>query len=116
MSRQMRREDSGENSQVVQAPIVEVLNPSTYDNYAAGGSRSPFSDLWSRVLRIKITGRDGLEKLDLRIPVSHLCSSSYTNYLIPFILSKLARSGITGVLILTQFFLTGHKLAVESTK
>ncbi|KAI4369769.1 hypothetical protein MLD38_018177 [Melastoma candidum] len=72
ITRKMGQEDTSENSQVVQAPIVEVLNPSTYENYGAGGSRSPFSDLWSRVLRIKITGRDGLEKLDLRIPAGLL--------------------------------------------
>ncbi|XP_039055634.1 2,3-dimethylmalate lyase isoform X3 [Hibiscus syriacus] len=36
------------------------------------GSRDPFSGIWSRTLRIKITGRDGIEKLDIRVPVSLL--------------------------------------------
>nr|ACJ85717.1 unknown [Medicago truncatula]AFK36524.1 unknown [Medicago truncatula] len=36
------------------------------------GSRDPFSGIWSRTLRIKITGRDGVEKLDLRIPAGFL--------------------------------------------
>ncbi|XP_057960081.1 uncharacterized protein LOC131152287 isoform X2 [Malania oleifera] len=36
------------------------------------GSRDPFFGIWSRTLRIKITGGDGFEKLDIRIPVSHL--------------------------------------------
>ncbi|CAI8583506.1 unnamed protein product [Vicia faba] len=35
-------------------------------------SGSPFSGIWSRTLRIKITGRDGAEKLDLRIPAGFL--------------------------------------------
>ncbi|GAU16537.1 hypothetical protein TSUD_167680 [Trifolium subterraneum] len=35
-------------------------------------SRDPFSGIWSRTLRIKITGRDGIEKLDLRIPAGFL--------------------------------------------
>ncbi|XP_057436609.1 uncharacterized protein LOC130729015 isoform X2 [Lotus japonicus] len=35
-------------------------------------SRDPFSGIWSRTLRIKITGRDGYEKLDLRIPAGFL--------------------------------------------
>ncbi|XP_020219109.1 uncharacterized protein LOC109802239 isoform X2 [Cajanus cajan] len=35
-------------------------------------SRNPFSGIWSRTLRVKITGRDGFEKLDLRIPAGFL--------------------------------------------
>lgn len=54
-----------------QDPIVEVVTPDVYNNYGADGSRDPFSGIWSRTLRIKITGRDGFEKLDVRIPVSH---------------------------------------------
>ena len=57
-----------------QDPIVEVITPDMYNNYGADGSRDPFSQIWSRTLRIKITGRDGFEKLDVRIPVSHLSS------------------------------------------
>lgn len=62
--------DTGETSQSSQEPIVEVITPDVYNNYGADGSRDPFSRIWSRTLRIKITGRDGFEKLDLRIPVS----------------------------------------------
>ena len=47
-----------------------------YDNYGADGSRGPFNGIWSRTLRVKITGRDGLEKLDVRIPVSPYYPSS----------------------------------------
>ncbi|XP_039055642.1 2,3-dimethylmalate lyase isoform X4 [Hibiscus syriacus] len=36
------------------------------------GSRDPFSGIWSRTLRIKITGRDGIEKLDIRVPAGLL--------------------------------------------
>nr|QEI21540.1 phosphoenolpyruvate carboxylase [Zygophyllum xanthoxylum] len=35
-------------------------------------SRGPFSGIWSRTLRVKITGRDGFEKLDIRIPAGFL--------------------------------------------
>ncbi|XP_050256286.1 uncharacterized protein LOC126701896 isoform X3 [Quercus robur] len=55
-----------------QDPIVEVITPDVYDNYGADGSRDPFSQIWSRTLRIKITGRDGFEKLDVRIPAGFL--------------------------------------------
>lgn len=64
-----------QRGQSPQDPIVEVITPDVlYNNYGADGSRDPFSQIWSRTLRIKITGRDGFEKLDVRIPVSHLSS------------------------------------------
>ncbi|XP_030463561.1 uncharacterized protein LOC115683233 [Syzygium oleosum] len=68
---QKTQEDTEQRSQVFEAPIVEVMNP-TY--YGTESSRSPFSGPWSRNLRIKITGRDGLERLDLRIPAGLLDS------------------------------------------
>lgn len=46
-------------------PVVEVMIPEVVSNE----SRNPFSRIWSRSLRIKIIGRDGFEKLDVRIPV-----------------------------------------------
>lgn len=63
--------DTEERSQSSQEPIVEVITPDVYNNYGADSSRDPFSRIWSRTLRVKITGRDGFEKLDIRIPVSH---------------------------------------------
>ncbi|CAN1833437.1 2,3-dimethylmalate lyase [Linum perenne] len=36
------------------------------------GSRGPFSGIWSRTLRVKITGKDGFERLDVRIPAGFL--------------------------------------------
>ncbi|KAI6695887.1 hypothetical protein NL676_023597 [Syzygium grande] len=68
---QKTQEDTEQRSQVLEAPIVEVMNP-TY--YGTESSRSPFLGPWSRTLRIKITGRDGLERLDLRIPAGLLDS------------------------------------------
>ncbi|MQL71135.1 hypothetical protein Taro_003455 [Colocasia esculenta] len=54
-----------------QHPLVEVLpNSGSYD------SRGSFSGIWSRTLRIKITGRDGMEKLDVRIPAGFLDGAS----------------------------------------
>ncbi|KAK1295100.1 Petal death protein [Acorus calamus] len=48
-------------------PVVEVITPYVYDD-----SRSRSSGIWSRSLRVKITGRDGLEKLDMRVPAGFL--------------------------------------------
>ncbi|XP_023640632.1 uncharacterized protein LOC17889256 isoform X2 [Capsella rubella] len=48
-------------------PIVEVITPEVYNE-----PRNPFSRIWSRSLRIKIIGRDGFEKLDVRIPAGFL--------------------------------------------
>ncbi|KAM7489978.1 hypothetical protein LguiB_027462 [Lonicera macranthoides] len=53
-------------------PLVEVITPEVYNDFGAGGSRDPFSGIWSRKLRVKITGRDGYEKLDIRIPAGFL--------------------------------------------
>ncbi|PKI62345.1 hypothetical protein CRG98_017271 [Punica granatum] len=36
------------------------------------GSRDAFSGIWSRKLRVRITGRDGFERLDVRIPAGFL--------------------------------------------
>ncbi|AEC10220.1 unnamed protein product [Arabidopsis thaliana] len=47
--------------------IVEVITPEVYNE-----PRNPFSRIWSRSLRIKIIGRDGFEKLDVRIPAGFL--------------------------------------------
>lgn len=70
---QQRVQDYTEQrGQSPQDPIVEVITPDVYDNYGADGSRDPFSQIWSRTLRIKITGRDGFEKLDVRIPAGFL--------------------------------------------
>ncbi|XP_074583749.1 uncharacterized protein LOC141839816 isoform X2 [Curcuma longa] len=53
-------------------PVVEVVTPYVYDNYSSDDSRSHQSGILSRTLRLKITGRDGLEKLDVRIPAGFL--------------------------------------------
>ncbi|KAL0358457.1 UNVERIFIED_CONTAM: 2,3-dimethylmalate lyase, partial [Sesamum angustifolium] len=51
-----------------QDPVVEVVTPEIYGNYSTDGSRGPYSGIWSRKLRVRITGRDGFERLDVRIP------------------------------------------------
>ncbi|KAK8577799.1 hypothetical protein V6N13_028064 [Hibiscus sabdariffa] len=66
------RDDSEQRGQSPQDPVVEVITPDVYSNYRADGSRDPFSGIWSRTLRIKITGRDGIEKLDVRVPAGFL--------------------------------------------
>ncbi|OAY37615.1 2,3-dimethylmalate lyase isoform X2 [Manihot esculenta] len=65
-------DDTEQRNQSPQDPVVEVITPDVYNNYGADGSRDPFSRIWSRTLRIKITGRDGFEKLDVRIPAGFL--------------------------------------------
>ncbi|XP_045796402.1 2,3-dimethylmalate lyase isoform X1 [Trifolium pratense] len=69
---QREQVDTEQTSQTIKDPIVEVITPDLYNKYGADSSRDPFSGIWSRTLRIKITGRDGIEKLDLRIPAGFL--------------------------------------------
>ncbi|MCD7463460.1 hypothetical protein HAX54_050621 [Datura stramonium] len=60
--------DREQRSQIPENP-VEVLIPEVYDKFSAKGN---FSAAWSRKLRVKITGKDGFEKLDIRIPAGFL--------------------------------------------
>ncbi|KAK6146291.1 hypothetical protein DH2020_020160 [Rehmannia glutinosa] len=59
-------------NQSTEDPVVEVVTPEIYSNYVADGSSGPFSGIWSRKLRVRITGRDGFERLDVRIPAGFL--------------------------------------------
>ncbi|KAG0475945.1 hypothetical protein HPP92_012786 [Vanilla planifolia] len=52
-------------------PVVEVLSP-VYDRYKSGDSHGRSSGIWSRTLRLKVTGSNGIEKLDVRIPAGFL--------------------------------------------
>ncbi|KAI5653578.1 hypothetical protein M9H77_30765 [Catharanthus roseus] len=56
--------------QTVQDRGVEVFTPEVLDKYVADYSKGAFSGIWSRKLRVKITGGDGFEKLDIRIPLA----------------------------------------------
>lgn len=58
--------DPEKRNQRAQNPDVEVVTPELYS------SRGSFSNIWSRKLRVKITGRDGFERLDVRIPAGFL--------------------------------------------
>lgn len=58
--------DPEKRNQSAQNPDVEVVTPELYS------SRGSFSNIWSRKLRVKITGRDGFERLDVRIPAGFL--------------------------------------------
>lgn len=64
------KDDQGQKSGSVQEPAIEVFTPEVYDKNAAKDYNGPFSGIWSRKLRVKITGRDGFEKLDIQLPVS----------------------------------------------
>ncbi|KAF6173998.1 hypothetical protein GIB67_039949 [Kingdonia uniflora] len=61
---QRRSLDDGEEQELA----VKVVTPDVY--YGSDGPKGPFGGMWSRMLRVKITGRDGSEKLELRIPIS----------------------------------------------
>lgn len=61
-----------------QNPTVEVITPEVYN---PDGRRNPFNRIWNRTLRIKITRRDGFEKLDVRIPVSSRMQSKLMFYI-----------------------------------
>ncbi|GAV90444.1 PEP_mutase domain-containing protein [Cephalotus follicularis] len=65
-------DNEGKRAQSPHEPVVEVVTPSIYNKYGADGSRDSFSRIWARTLRIKITGRDGFERLDVRIPAGFL--------------------------------------------
>ncbi|KAL1553249.1 2,3-dimethylmalate lyase-like [Salvia divinorum] len=58
--------DPDKYNQSAQNPNVEVVIPEIFS------SRSSFSGIWSRKLRIKITGQDGVERVDVRVPAGFL--------------------------------------------
>ncbi|KAH6783245.1 Phosphoenolpyruvate carboxylase family protein [Perilla frutescens var. hirtella] len=58
--------DTKKRNQSAQNLNVEVVTP---EIYSSGVS---FSGIWSRKLRVKITGQDGFERLDVRIPAGFL--------------------------------------------
>ncbi|XP_074322590.1 uncharacterized protein LOC141659564 isoform X2 [Apium graveolens] len=64
--------DKEQSNQSLQEPVVEVFTPEVYSNSGARSSADPFSGIWSRKLRVKIIGREGSEKLDVRIPAGFL--------------------------------------------
>ncbi|KAK6930608.1 hypothetical protein RJ641_004702 [Dillenia turbinata] len=68
----IQRRSPDASGQSPRDPVVEVITPEVYGGYGADGSRGAFSGIWSRTLRVKITGRDGFEKLDVRIPAGFL--------------------------------------------
>ena len=53
---------TGSDASAKVAEVVESLSPRSM--------RSTFAGMWSRTLRVKITGKDGTAKLDVSIPVS----------------------------------------------
>ncbi|PSS35895.1 2,3-dimethylmalate lyase [Actinidia chinensis var. chinensis] len=69
---QQDTEDTEQRDANPQDPVVEVITPDVYNKYGADGPRDPFSGIWSRTLRVKITGRDGFERLDVKIPAGFL--------------------------------------------
>lgn len=71
-TQQIAQGDKDQKNQSVQDPVIEVFTPEVYSKYAADNSSGPFSGIWSRKLRVKITGRDGFEKLDIQIPAGFL--------------------------------------------
>ncbi|XP_062226106.1 uncharacterized protein LOC133924538 isoform X2 [Phragmites australis] len=62
--------ESKSRTEKPQEPVVDIL-PQVYDVGSTGG-RGPSTGMWSRTLRLKITGRDGVQKFDARIPAGFL--------------------------------------------
>ncbi|KQJ83440.1 uncharacterized protein LOC100828754 [Brachypodium distachyon] len=62
--------DTKSRTEKSQEPIIDIL-PQLYDLGSSGG-RDRSSGMWSRTLRLKITGRDGIQKIDARIPAGFL--------------------------------------------
>ncbi|XP_068666124.1 uncharacterized protein [Aristolochia californica] len=64
------REQRGDSSK---DGVVEVITPYVYDDkYRSNESKGSFSGIWSRSLRVKITGKDEFVKLDVRIPAGFI--------------------------------------------
>ncbi|PWZ44497.1 2,3-dimethylmalate lyase [Zea mays] len=62
--------DSRSRAEKTQEPVIDIL-PQLYD-IGSSDSRGPSTGMWSRTLRLKITGRDGIQKIDARIPAGFL--------------------------------------------
>ncbi|RWW17482.1 hypothetical protein BHE74_00002262 [Ensete ventricosum] len=84
------RPEQSQRADAPSDPVVEVVTPYVYDNFSSG-DRSRQSGMWPRTLRLKITGRNGLEKLDVRIPVNLYISQK---------IFKLLFTGLGGVNIM----------------
>nr|CAE02945.3 OSJNBa0014K14.17 [Oryza sativa Japonica Group] len=67
--------DAKSRTETPQEPVIDIL-PQLYDLGSTGG-RGPSAGMWSRTLRLRITGRDGVQKIDARIPVAFV----YPHYL-----------------------------------
>ncbi|KAL6651004.1 hypothetical protein ACP70R_009929 [Stipagrostis hirtigluma subsp. patula] len=62
--------DTKPRTEKPQEPVIDIL-PQLYD-VGSTGDRGPSTGMWSRTLRLKITGRDGIQKIDARIPAGFL--------------------------------------------
>ncbi|RLM73154.1 2,3-dimethylmalate lyase [Panicum miliaceum] len=62
--------DSSSTTEKPQEPVIDIL-PQLYD-IGSSSSRGPSTGMWSRTLRLKITGSDGVQKIDARIPAGFL--------------------------------------------
>ncbi|KAG8082595.1 hypothetical protein GUJ93_ZPchr0014g46938 [Zizania palustris] len=62
--------DTKSRTEIPQEPVIDIL-PQLYDVGSTGG-KGPSTGMWSRTLRLRITGRDGVQKIDARIPAGFL--------------------------------------------
>lgn len=67
--------DAKSRTETPQEPVIDIL-PQLYDLGSTGG-RGPSAGMWSRTLRLRITGRDGVQKIDARIPVRTPSTSTW---------------------------------------
>ncbi|KAI0528915.1 hypothetical protein KFK09_001459 [Dendrobium nobile] len=65
------QEEASQRAERVSEAVVEVISP-LHDGYKSNDSNERSSGIWSRTLRLKVTGNNGVEKLDIRIPAGFL--------------------------------------------
>ncbi|PKU82941.1 Petal death protein [Dendrobium catenatum] len=65
------QEEVSQRAERVSEPVVELISP-LHDGYKSNDSNDRSSDIWSRTLRLKVTGNNGVEKLDVLIPAGFL--------------------------------------------
>jgi hypothetical protein len=69
--------------------------------------------MWSRTLRLKITGRDGVEKFDARIPVRTNCSCPKSNICL-LVLGSVTKSDSRKSLSVSELNLNQHSLCWDT--
>ena len=76
-SQQRARDIAEQRERTSTYSLVEPRSKDIYDTYGADGLRGTSSGILSRTLRVKTTGRDGVETQNVKIPVSSVIHPPY---------------------------------------